>query len=350
MPVTGRYLTLDAMRGVAALLVAVYHFQKMAPTGDMTLSPSYLAVDFFLMLSGFVIAKAYESRLKSGLPLLDFLRLRFVRLYPLFIASIILGVALPAAKILAHHGTSWGTEQFLVWLGENSLGLPALNYNPQLLFPLNPPAWSLFFEVIINLIFAVALIWMPRAMLAVVAVVAATVTTFGAYTYGTWNLGWGWEHAGYGFARTIFGFSAGMMAFRFGVGVKRRVTSLSLAPIIVLAVAIVAPLSEAISLPFSLAIAMIGFPLLLWIAAGIEPPSSMRASASLAGDISYPIYILHYPILQMTVAALGFSLLSVTAFIVATVIASYIALKFYDEPVRRFLSSRSRGRLDASRL
>lgn len=332
------------MRGIAALLVAVYHFQQTLPAPWNYGPTSYLAVDFFLMLSGFVIAKAYESRLKTGLTFAEFVKLRVIRLYPLFLAGLALGILIPLAKIIVQHEGHLEIGQFAAWLGANMVMLPALDLNVPTLFPFNPPAWSLFFEILINLVFACVLIWMPRLVIALVAVIAAIMMSYGGFLHGSWDLGWGWAHAEYGLARTVFGFAVGMLAFRMGVGVNRRTTLWTLGPMLVLAVTLAVPVPDNARVLISLIVAIIGFPILLWIAAGMEPPKSLRASATLAGDISYPIYILHYPIMGLVIAIMGSSLSSFAVFLVVTIAASYVALKFYDEPVRRLLSLRKRVR------
>jgi peptidoglycan/LPS O-acetylase OafA/YrhL len=93
-----RLLTLDGMRGLAAILVVVYHFEvvvKLVPSG-------YLAVDFFFLLSGLVIARTYAPRFEDGLKTRDFFVHRIIRLYPLFFVGLLLGLMRAAGQTVLH--------------------------------------------------------------------------------------------------------------------------------------------------------------------------------------------------------------------------------------------------------
>lgn len=138
----GRFHTLDAMRGVAALAVVLVH---VAAYSGVNLAPGgNLAVDFFFALSGFVIARAYSARLRSGLSWLRFAEIRLVRLYPLVLLGCGFGLVKMLFQIGMGHETapSWGQFAWILIL--NPLLLPAPGVY---LFPLNNPAWSLFFEL-----------------------------------------------------------------------------------------------------------------------------------------------------------------------------------------------------------
>ena len=78
------YATLDGIRGIAAALVAMRHAGALFPGWDFP--NSGLAVDLFFVISGFVVASAYDRRLADGLTLGAFMRIRLIRLYPLYLA------------------------------------------------------------------------------------------------------------------------------------------------------------------------------------------------------------------------------------------------------------------------
>ncbi len=93
-----KFTVLDGLRGVAALCVVQTHTQDLL-LGD-TLPTAYLAVDLFFLLSGFVLAHAYEERLRQGMTLHRFMLARLVRLYPLYLAGIAIAVPLAVLDML----------------------------------------------------------------------------------------------------------------------------------------------------------------------------------------------------------------------------------------------------------
>lgn len=130
-----RYHTLDAMRGVAALLVAVFHFgQGLAGPGQggqglglgRNFAPQgYLAVDLFFGLSGFVIALNYAGRLRAGMPWQSFARLRFIRLYPIYLTGALLGIARKLVAVATHATQVISPGDLLLASGLSLVMLPA---------------------------------------------------------------------------------------------------------------------------------------------------------------------------------------------------------------------------------
>ena len=92
-----RYETLDALRGLAALAVVVFHLGQVRLAPDLV-PHGYLAVDFFFVLSGFVVAHAYEEALRGSLSFRSFALRRAIRLYPLAILGATAGLALLILK------------------------------------------------------------------------------------------------------------------------------------------------------------------------------------------------------------------------------------------------------------
>src|SRR5215218_6671299 len=141
------YLTLDALRGVAAFAVMIYHQQHTNVMGH-----GYLAVDFFFILSGFVIAKAYERKLITDMRLREFAAVRIARLYPLLIAATLLSAAyMGMSSIRRGENMAW-----LTLLPAALFGLPdpsgTLAPDP---FPILPVVWSLFFELLANFVWMI---------------------------------------------------------------------------------------------------------------------------------------------------------------------------------------------------
>lgn len=146
-----RYATLDGLRGVAAVLVLCYHTHAFQ--GSAAIAPhGYLAVDFFFMLSGFVIASAYQEKLRAGLPVVDFFRLRMIRLYPVALAGILLG----AVKLVSQYAINPAHSEPAQWIALavflNALVLPVVSetHFSGALFPTDGPVWSLFYELLVN--------------------------------------------------------------------------------------------------------------------------------------------------------------------------------------------------------
>lgn len=150
-----RLAGLDALRGVAALCVLTMHVAPHAlPLGN-------LAVDLFFVLSGFVMARTYEERLRTTLGPAAFAWLRYRRLF----AALALGCAISA---LAHLWYGKPLEVVLVWLVPILLFLPGPGPNGNL-YALNGPAWSLSFELFANIVHAFGLARLPTRALAALA-------------------------------------------------------------------------------------------------------------------------------------------------------------------------------------
>ena len=91
-----RYITLDAMRGIAALFVVARHFSGLRGAADPQFS--FLAVDLFFLLSGFVLSFSYDERIAAGMSPAAFLMKRIIRLYPLYFLGIALGIAIALSE------------------------------------------------------------------------------------------------------------------------------------------------------------------------------------------------------------------------------------------------------------
>lgn len=159
-----RYLALDAMRGLAAIAVLLYHF-TMHSGGTVVFASAPLAVDLFFCLSGFVIAHAYQDRIIAGLNLTSFLRLRLVRLYPAYLVGFVIGVYALALKqsggqadisIGGLIGSAVCNLLYLPFPGPHSVVMYD-DLIPGSIFPVNDPAWSLFFEFVANIALFVVL-------------------------------------------------------------------------------------------------------------------------------------------------------------------------------------------------
>lgn len=208
-----QYQALDGLRGIAALAVVIYHYG--AWEGLKWLAPhGYLAVDFFFCLSGFIVAHAYEGKIRSeAMSFGEFVRVRLIRLYPTVAISFLLaaGVAMTGAA-----SEGWeGVGRLLGDLGLSLLLIPRFidGAGPsKLLFPLNVVIWSLFFELVANIVWAAGVRWLTsfRIVLLLVAsglVFAVLIGLDGSADFGSSAGGGFWA----GFFRVGYSFTAGLL-------------------------------------------------------------------------------------------------------------------------------------------
>ncbi len=357
------FLMLDALRGVAALIVIWYHvFEGFATSPvDQMLNHGYLAVDFFFMLSGFVMCYAYDDRFASGMKFGQFARRRIRRLHPMLIVGVLLGVV----AFVIQGCVTWGGDKVepiavVIAMLLTMLMIPALpgsvaevRGNGEM-FPLNGPTWSLFFEYIGYVLYAVLLRRFSTRLLAVfVALMAAALVWSGAGNLsGAGHLGMGWTLADHnllcGSLRPLFSFAAGLLICRiYRAKVIRGGFAICVALLLVLLSVPHMGTMWINGLYDSLVIVLV-FPVVVWIGASSSAGKGRsRAFCTWLGDISYPVYIVHYPVMYLFYAwvwaeELTFSQVwpvSVAIFF-GVIILAFAFLKFYDEPVRRWLARR----------
>ncbi len=232
-----RYELLDGLRGVAALMVICYHIGECFATSpmDQWFNHGYLAVDFFFVLSGFVIGHAYDGRWRQGMTAGDFMRRRLIRLHPMVVAGVVLGVV----SFLIQGCEKWdGTSVSYTAVGLSLLlgllmlpslpgTLPEVRGNGEM-FPLNGPSWSLFFEYIGSIFYALFLHRLSTRWLKVFVVLSGAALAAVALGNGSgyYHVGVGWTAADGGFVmglvRMTFSFSAGMLLWRVFKPVKIR--------------------------------------------------------------------------------------------------------------------------------
>lgn len=209
-----RFVVLDSWRGICACLVALYHFDTTSPLSGLPfLRGAYLFVDFFFVLSGFVIFASYGRKLANGFGIGRFLLLRFGRLYPLHFALVMAFIASDLLKFLPSLGgysaykpftAPGGTPPYII---SNLLLVHSLGIHNRL--SLNDPSWSISVEFYTYVLFAFALTilkgrtkWLIFALLALSPLFLAVFSP--AYMDTTFK---------YGFIRCLYGFSAGALCW-----------------------------------------------------------------------------------------------------------------------------------------
>lgn len=336
-----RFHALDAMRGSAALAVLIFHAGFISKSEMMP--HAYLAVDFFFLLSGFVLGRAYEGRLKHNLSAARFLEMRLIRLYPLFLMGLLLGGMRACWQILDGSHFSYNPFGVGIAFAANLLMLPASNSSTSL-FPFDFPAWSLFFEFLINAAFALV-IWRLRSLWLLILCASAGFLLFlSLLEAGNADLGAGWSTIGGGALRVAFSFPLGVLLAR--IFRRRPVPQYgALLPILALPLFLAMPAIGA-DIFYDLAGIFVFFPLLLWICAHWEVPKQFEAACATLGDASYPLYVLHYPLLQVLinifVRRLGFEPISASLIFAALLFGScWLVARHIDTPIRRWLSRRT---------
>lgn len=367
------YELLDGLRGVAAILVVIYHIFEGFAFAEVTdgagsglittLNHGHIAVDFFFILSGFVISYAYDDRW-SKMSLGGFFKRRLIRLHPMLVMGAIIGaLAFFAVGCERWDGTTSPAGWVMTALLLTMLMIPAVPGVPYEvrgngeMFPLNGPGWSLFFEYLGNICYALLIRRMSTKVLAfftfLLGLVHAWFFIGNISGYDMIGVGWTIDEVNFwgGFVRMLFPFSMGMLLARTfrPRKVKGAFWICSLALIILFAVPYI-PSSGSISLNSLyeyICIAFI-FPLLVWLGAcGTADGVTDRVNRTL-GVLSYPLYIVHYPIMYIFYAwlirkdiyTLGECWPVALLVVTSSILLAWLCLKLYDEPVRRWLTKK----------
>ncbi|MBO5250547.1 MAG: acyltransferase [Bacteroidaceae bacterium] len=369
------YNILDGLRGAAALMVVWYHvFEGFAFAEGVNgveggglidvFNHGYLAVDFFFILSGFVISYAYDDRW-NRMSLGDFFKRRLVRLHPMVVMGAIIGtITFLIGGCMRWDGTQTPMEGVLVALLLTCCFIPAwagagheVRGNGEM-FPLNGPSWSLFFEYIGNICYALFIRRLSNKALAVWVGLTGVVWAWFAITnvsgYEMIGVGWALDTMNFcgGFLRMMFPFSLGMLLARNFKPVKvRGIFWIAIAVLFVLFSVPFFPSVDGLCVNgiYEMFCIMVAFPILVWLgASGLTTDKTSTGVCKFLGDISFPLYIVHYPVMYLFYAWLIENKLYTLAetwqvvilVIVVNVTLAYTALKLYDEPVRKWLTKK----------
>lgn len=356
-----RYEILDALRGIAALSVLCYHlFEGIAfASGNSTqeMYHGFLAVDFFFILSGFVMGHAYDRRWKE-MSAKEFVLQRIIRLHPMVVMGVLFGIV----AFLAQGCTRWdGTEMTLssiCWASILALLLipsPActdLRGNTEM-FPLNGPHWSLFFEYIGSFCYAFLLRRLSDRKLTLWVLASALALAFNGFWQGEGMIAYGWSvepaNALGGALRLSFGYPAGLLMARFFRKHQPQTLQIPVFTLcsIALLILLCVPYLGKAGLFYQLCCIFVAFPLLIWWGARGKKQGFGQKSARFLGRLSYPLYAIHYPLIYLYIHWINTDsspfgkmpwCTPVALFVIAVTIAIVFML-FYDEPLRKTLSS-----------
>lgn len=353
------YNILDGLRGVAAITVVCFHLFEAYATShiDQIINHGYLAVDFFFILSGFVVGYAYDDRWKT-MSIKNFLKRRFIRLHPMVVIGAVIGAVLFYTQGCAVWDVSKvSVTALLLATLLNACLIPATPGSEIRglgeMYPLNGPSWSLFFEYIGNILYAFFIRKLPTRALSVWVFLAGCGLAAFAIRGPLGDICVGFalteENIIGGSLRLLFSFSAGLLLSRIfrPVFIKGAFWICSLSVVALLAVPRIGG-SEHLWMNglYDTVCAVILFPLLVYLgASGKTTDRTTTRICKFLGDISYPLYMVHYPFIYLYYAwvkneNLTFvqSLPGAIALVIGSVLLAYLCLKLYDEPVRRFLT------------
>ena len=361
------YDLLDGLRGVAAITVVWFHIFEAFATShlDQRINHGYLAVDFFFILSGFVIGYAYDDRWKKNMTLKGFFKRRLIRLHPMIIMGAIIGcIAFFVQGGVKWDGTHVATSAVMLALLLAMCFIPAypgagydVRGNGEM-FSLNGPSWSLFFEYIGNILYALFIHRLSNKALTVLVILLGLglswFALFDVVGYGMIGVGWTLDGLNFwgGMLRMLFPFTLGMLISRNFRPFKIR-GAFWICSIILLGLFCV-PYIEGkspvcLNGVFEMICIAVVFPLLVCMgASGKTTDKQSTTICKFLGDISYPLYAIHYPIMYVFYSWLiekqlysledTWPVAAVVYF--GSIALAYLCLKLYDEPVRRWLGNK----------
>lgn len=355
------YDILDGLRGVAAVAVVWFHIFEAFATNhlDQRINHGYLAVDFFFILSGFVIGYAYDNRW-GRMPVREFFKRRLVRLHPM----VVLGALIGAAIFYTQGCEVWDVAKVPVAMLALSTLLNALLVPVSTgfeirgvgeMYPLNGPSWSLLFEYVGNVLYALFIRRLStRALGLLVAAAAVGLALFSIFgPYGDICVGFSMtgDNLLGGSLRLLFAFSAGLLLSRVFRPVKAKGAFWICAALLVVLLS-VPRLGGSENLwmngLYDAVCAVAVFPALVFFgASGKTTDRFSTRVCKFLGDISYPLYMVHYPFIYLYYAWVKNGQLTFTqsfwgalALVAGCMVLAYGCLKLYDEPVRKYLAAR----------
>lgn len=376
-----RYAILDGLRGVAALVVILFHgFETYIPFfGTQHINHGYLAVDFFFVLSGFVIGYAYDDRW-DRMSTWSFFKRRLIRLHPMVVAGTLFGACLFFFGESDYFSLIGGTEPWKFFLCI-VLGLLMIPAGTGLDIrgwgetnSLNGPNWSLTFEYIGNILYAFVLRRLPTVVLGMLCVASAFLTmnlalgwdVFGFFAQPKYDVIGGWsitpDQMYVGFSRLLYPFLCGLLISRLlpkfitkenpsgsPLGIRGGFWWASLLLVALFAVPQIGGKSCVADGLYQVFAIVVMFPVIVLIGAGSKTTDKRSAKwCETLGNLSYPLYITHFPLMYMQMAWVSSHkdspvwhhvVLNLGILLVAIGIA-WAFLKLYDEPVRAWLKKK----------
>ena len=296
----------------------------------------------------------------------EFFRRRLIRLHPMVVAGAVIGVVcfLLQGSVkwdgisVPFHLVMWallfGMFMLPLWPGAAA----DVRGNGEM-FPLNGPNWSLFFEYIGNSLYAVLLRRLPTRWLAALASVLACLLAAVALHDGYLGVGWSMVDHGFwtGLVRMLFPYTIGMLMAREFRPMKVH-NAFWLCSVLIVAVGVLplllGELSPVANGLYDAVCVIFVFPLLVWVGASeMNVTATTQRVSNFLGNLSYPLYAIHYPLMYLFYAYIGFKgeLVPIAkladvwpvaiALPFACIALGWLCFRYYDLPLRRWLSKKT---------
>ncbi|HEX4741815.1 MAG TPA: acyltransferase [Caulobacteraceae bacterium] len=333
--------SLDGLRGVAAIAVVAKHFQNFSRI-NLHAQQASTAVDLFFVLSGYVIARAYEARLADGLSWRSYMGLRLARLYPSIFGALVISVCIwltaggrPYPQLLLQFFLLPVVIGPLIFAGD--------------LFPLDDPQWSLFWELVVNGAHAAITRWLTPVRIGLIMAASFVGLILACRHFGWLDVGWTRRSFWCAIPRTAWGFFAGVLIYRF----TQKGWRLPQVPYWILVLALVvcmirwAPSAKLYWARDMLLVTII-LPAIVAFAVHSRVPDRWVGPATWLGAVSYPLYTLHVPLLRgfrwllMASPSLPIWERRILWLVVFVAVVGFAALyeHYYDAPIRTLLARR----------
>lgn len=342
------FYSLDGIRGIAALLVVLRHTGNYF--GAIEFPVSYLAVDVFFLLSGIVIAGSYEKRLHTGLTPTAFMRIRIARVYPLYILGSLITILTVAGEFSHEFTTIQALSAFplAAFLLPSTLGG----------FPLNGPAWSVFFELIANFAYGFFINYLTNLTLIIIVLISALALIMIVTAHPKHHLDVGFSFPYYaGIFRTTYSFFLGVLLYRrFSLSEEPkspRLVKIIFPWLIIGTITAFLTVNPGLGTrPYFVVLSVLfAFPVLIYISLWFQPSGLGARVCQTLGIASYGIYAMHVPLASFVSGILARSFginvgryapWSGLTFLALLFLLCLFLDRFYDRPIRRLMLQSAR--------
>lgn len=346
--------SLDLCRGLAALVVLLLHmdflFFGSGDVGYKLFPRGYLCVDFFFLLSGYVIACNYDWKIFEGMSAREFVGIRIARLWPLAVLTCLVGFSLELLRGYLLSGSIGPDTAILSALVLNLALLPA--FVGVAVFPFNPAAWSIFFEFVINIFYAILHRFMSLRVVVALSLLGLIGLGASAATANSLDIGWSTSNILYAWPRVLYSFMLGVLMWRLRGALRIHFRAYVLVGSLFMAgILMSVPVDASTSWNgiYDFCVAVFVLPVLLIIAIATRLPPWANSLALFLGGISYSVYLWHTPLMVAYSAMLkrvpghefnNFVPWAGFVFVPLLLMTSYVTWRFFERPAQKWLRNR----------